>query len=307
MGRRRRDIRPGVVWSIARRTTRRHFLFSPDESGEVENAFWYCLGICAEKHRILIHAACLLSTHEHVDLTDVLGRLPEFLQEFHRLMACVIKSYRGWPAEVYDKRSTGCCERLTPEAMLDGMAYIVANPVAAGAVRYARDWPGAMTLPRDLGRREIRATRPKHFFDPENRAWPEEVTLKLTLPDAVVDEYGEDQARHRVAELARDKEREAWQKAKALGLGFLGPRRVMRAKHTRRARSYEPFGERTPRFAAGGDLQAAGADIARFRSREAQYDDCLARWQRGERNVVFPHGTWWMRVHHGVPCRLPPD
>lgn len=37
---------------------------------------------------------------------------------------------------------------LTPESMVESMAYLMTNPVEAGAVRYAKDWPGAHTLPR---------------------------------------------------------------------------------------------------------------------------------------------------------------
>jgi hypothetical protein len=37
-----------------------------------------------------------------------------------------------------------------------------------------------------------------------------------------------------------------------------------------------------------------------MRKFEADYDRALARWTAGDRRVVFPYGTWWMRVHHGV-------
>jgi hypothetical protein len=38
-----------------------------------------------------------------------------------------------------------------PEATLEALAYLIVSPVEASAVRYARDWPGAHTVPKDIG------------------------------------------------------------------------------------------------------------------------------------------------------------
>ncbi|MGB8330074.1 MAG: transposase, partial [Polyangiales bacterium] len=138
---RRRIIEPGMVWALSRRTTRRYFLLNPDESRQVEQAYWYCLGHAAQAHGVAVHAGALMSSHSHEVITDVRGELSLFLQTFHRHLALCIKSIRGWPGEVFDKRSTGAHELLTPEATIESLAYLVANPVEAMAVRNARDWP----------------------------------------------------------------------------------------------------------------------------------------------------------------------
>jgi len=44
------------------------------------------------------------------------------------------------------------------------LAYRISNPVEAMAVRYAKDWPGAHTLPRDIGTRVVNVERPSHYF-----------------------------------------------------------------------------------------------------------------------------------------------
>jgi hypothetical protein len=59
-----------------------------------------------------------MSTHSHEVITDVRGELSLFLQTFHRHMALCVKAIRGWPGEVFDKRSTGAHELLTPEATI---------------------------------------------------------------------------------------------------------------------------------------------------------------------------------------------
>ncbi len=135
-----RIVDPGATLALSRRTTRRHFLLHPDEARQV---YWYCLAYAAKLHGVLVHAACLMSTHCHEVITDVRGEYPNFLETLHRNLALCTKAYRGWPEEVFNKRSTRVHALLTPEAMMESIAYLIANPVEAGAVRYAKDWPGA--------------------------------------------------------------------------------------------------------------------------------------------------------------------
>ena len=59
---RRRQVLPGDIVAVDRRTTRRYHLFTPDEQGQIEEAFWYCLAYAARKYGVLIIAACLMST-----------------------------------------------------------------------------------------------------------------------------------------------------------------------------------------------------------------------------------------------------
>ncbi len=299
---RRRIIEPGKTWALSRRTTRRHFLFNPDESRQMEQCYWYCLGYAAMTHGVAVHAGCLMSTHSHEVVTDLRGELPRFLQTFHRLLALTTKAFRGWPEEVFNKRSSGAHALLTPEATLEALAYLIANPVEASAVRYVKDWPGATTLPKDLGTRVIRVRRPSHYFDAENRAWPEVIELVLQMPAALAADYGTELVQERVAERVRQREHRAWQESKRTGIAFVGPRRVLKLSPTKRARSYEAFGGLNPRFAAAGHRGVASEAVKRLRAFRAQYENALARWMAGDRAACFPEGTWWMRVFHGATC-----
>jgi hypothetical protein len=96
-----------MVWALSRRTTRRHFILNPDEARQMEQAYWYCLGHAAQLHGVAVRAGCLMSTHSHEVVTDVRGELSLFVQTFHRHLALCAKAIRGWPGEVFDKRSTG--------------------------------------------------------------------------------------------------------------------------------------------------------------------------------------------------------
>ena len=297
-----RIVDPGATLALSRRTTRRHFLLHPDEARQMEQVYWYCLAYAAKLHGVLVHAACLMSTHSHEVITDIRGEYPKFLQTLHRNLALCTKAFRGWPEEVFNKESSGAHVLLTPEAILESIAYLIANPVEAGAVRYVKDWPGAHTLPGHVGTRVIRVKRPKHYFDPENTKWPEELELRLEMPVALELDYGAELARERIAERVRDKRHQAWNKARRSGLSFIGPRRVLKLPHTKRAMSYEPFGSLNPQFAAAGNRLAATEAVKRLRAFSAQYARALAAWTAGDRTACFPPGTWWMRVCHGARC-----
>ncbi len=227
------------------------------------------------------------------------------MQTLRRNLALCTKAYRGWPEEVFNKRSTGVHALLTPEAMVESIAYLIANPVEAGAVRYAKDWPGAQTLSGHVGTRVIRVKRPKHYFradNPEWPEWPEELELRLEMPAALQVDYGAELARERIAERVRDKEHQAWNKAKRTGTAFVGPRRLLKLAHTKRAKSFEVFGSLNPQFAAAGNRAAATEAVKRLRAFTAQYARALAAWTAGDRSACFPEGTWWMRVCHGARC-----
>jgi putative transposase len=239
---RRRIIEPGMVWALSRRTTRRHFILNPDKARQVEQAYWYCLGYAAQLHGVLVHAGCLMSTHSHEVVTDVRGELSLFLQTFHRHLALCAKAIRGWPGEVFDKRSAGAHELLTPEATIESLAYLIANPVEAMAVRYAKDWPGAQTLPRDIGTRVVKVRRPTHYFDPDSPKWPEVIKLRLQMPTALELDYGTELAQERIAQRVKEREHRVWQESKRTGIHFVGAHRALRQAHTKRARSYEAFG-----------------------------------------------------------------
>jgi putative transposase len=268
----------------------------------MEQCYWYCLGHAAQLHGVLVHAACLMSTHAHEVITDVRGVYPRFLETFHRNLALCTKALRGWPEEVFNKRSSGAHALVTPEAIIESIAYLIANPVEALAVRYAKDWPGAHTLPAHVGTRVIRVKRPPHYFDPNNPEWPEVIELRLEMPVALELDYGAELARERIAERVRRRQHQAWNKAKRSAMAFVGPRRVLRLPHTKRAKSYEVFGSLNPQFAAAGHRDAATEAVKRLRAFTAQYQRAFAKWTAGDRTARFPQGTWWMRVCHGARC-----
>jgi putative transposase len=68
--------------------------------------------------------------------------------------------------------------------VVEKIAYVMANPVAAGLVERAHHWPGVTTRSDELGRGCWMAKRPALYFDEHNVAWPANANLRLTLPPA---------------------------------------------------------------------------------------------------------------------------
>ncbi|WP_437874641.1 transposase [Sorangium sp. So ce513] len=293
-----REIVPGATYLITRRVLRRHHLLRPDAA--INQLLVYVLAVSTRRYDIKVHALCAMSTHLHLVVTDTNGVLPRFLQFFHRIVALGTKVLRQWEGPVWDHEATSVVRLLTRAAVVEKIAYVLANPVSAGLVRHAREWPGIKADTSELGRGLLRATRPAAYLDPENPLWPDEVTLPLSLPPGIARDSAE-RFRDDVAAELELLEAQAHAEVQQQRRPCLGADRASRVSPYDRATSFEALRSRNPTFAVGreqGDAwRIAGAAVRAFR---ASYRDALERWRAGVRDAVFPSGTWWMRMFHGV-------
>jgi hypothetical protein len=194
-------------------------------------------------------------------------------------------------------------ELRTTQAVVEKLAYVMANPVAAGLVKCASDWPGITTAPEQLGRMERTAMRPDYYFDPGNSVWPATATLQFTMP---VCDLSEEQLRAAVACELRRAEHEAAASVSARGWTVIGRDRIARLSPYERATSWEPLRGRNPTFAVGrGQREAFMCAVAVVREFRRKYRDAIRRWKTGLRDAVFPMGTWLMRQMHMVTIALP--
>jgi putative transposase len=288
---------------ITRRTLRRHHLFRPDPA--IRQLYLYVLAICARQFGILVHAVTLMSTHEHLVVTDSQGQLPDFLRRLHRLVSLGTKALRKWEGPTWDHEQTSVVRLLSEEAILEKLAYVMANPVHAGLVRRARDWPGIAVLPHELGRRTWKVTRPGVYFDADNPHWPDAAELSLTVPPALERNFDPESLREAVAEELRRQERIAHKETARRGRSFVGPDRVRKLSPYRRATSSEPARERNPTFAVGRGQKAVFFQAAQeLRAFRRAYRDAFENWRAGLRSVVFPQGTWRMCQLHGAAVQV---
>lgn len=300
-----RLILPGATYLVTRRTILRYHLFAPDP--QTRGIFLYCLAMAARRTGVLVHVVVLMSTHPHLVVTDVEGRLPDFLHYLNRHVALAMKALRKWDGAVWDHEPTSVVELRTPDAVVQSSAYSIVNPVAAGLVRCAKDWPGITTRVDDIGRACWRIERPAHYFRADDDKWPPVVELHLAMPPAAAQlGLSDDQFRELVAEEVAQQEKAARRELTARRGSFLGADRCRKLDPFRRARTPEPLRSRNPTLAVGrGNREALVEAIARLRAFRLAYRQRLESWRAGERGAPFPAGTWLMRHRHGAAVEPP--
>jgi putative transposase len=278
-----------VTYLVTRRCSERRFFLRPDR--RVTAVFEYLLGYCAGKHGIQIHAYVAMSNHYHLVLTDVRGTLPAFTQDFHSLVARAVNFLRDRWESFWDPEPTSAVVLLGDGAVVEKMAYVLANPVRARLVGRARGWLGATSAGMKFGRAR-RLGRPGKFF---SEGMPEFVDLELVRPRWC--SWLDDRAllgsvERKVQELEVEH-------------GELGPAIGMQAVLARdwwdAPTSREPRGELSPRV-AGGDRETRIGWLRAAAEWLCAYQAALGRFVEGAREVEFPVGTWAMCVRLG--CRV---
>jgi hypothetical protein len=192
--------------------------------------------------------------------------------------------------------SYSAVEPLAPGDIVAKVAYVLANPVAAGLVRRGSEWPGLRTSVDELGSGTLVARRPKHFFDP-NGYMPETAELALTTPPG----FSSAEFRSLVAAEVENLEERHRRALASEGRRFLGVARVLAQDPFARPSGGEPRFQLEPRIAAR-DKWKRIEGISRLKSFLSEYRDAWRRWRSGEANVLFPAGTYLLRILHGVQC-----
>jgi putative transposase len=280
---------------FTRRCSERRFLLRPDS--ETTNAFWYCLGWAAQKHRQTLHAAVALSNHVHVVATDPRGVYPDFLRDFHGLLARVVNAWRGRWEYFWDANQASAVVLEDDVAQLDKLVYVLANPV--GLVEKATDWPGATAIHAIKAARTIVAIRPKHFFrdDDDGGEMPRAVTLTFEPPPALALLAGQEYV-HLLEERLASLEEEAAATRRDTGTKVLGSRRILAQDWNKRPTDAEPRREMSPALACRDKWRR----IERLRSNkvfQALYRAAFEGFRAGA-SAVFPPGTWGMRFRAAI-------
>jgi hypothetical protein len=285
-----------MIQMITRRVLRRTHLLRPDR--EFNQLCLYLLAIYSQRYDIEVHAVVFMASHEHLVVTDRDGRIPDFLRDYHRELALGTKALRRWEGSLWDSEPTSRVQLCTPQAVIEKLAYIMANPVDAGLVQRAQDWPGVTTLPHELGAKTWTVQRPDFYFDPDNPQWPKTATLRLTMPRTP---WAQQAVQHRVAQELARLQSAARTRVRAKGWRVLGRSGVLRCSPYARASSWEPLRGLNPHLAVGraqGPVLCQAVKVLQTFRRA--YRRALEKWRQGCRNVVFPAATWQMHWLHRV-------
>lgn len=316
-----RIVVAGGTVAVTRRTMFRKLFWTPS-SPLVHQGYLYALADAQQKYGVEVHHGALMPTHAHLSLTPREANLPLVLRHLHRETARFCQAHmlaHGYdaPDNVWDKRSTNVMRLLGSGAQLEWLLYSHLNPVAAGLVERVEQYPGWAS---DLGLLKggvVGVKKPPLYYGKRKSG---ELPLTFTPLPALGRAFdGDGDAMvHWLRRTAREMENGYRDQRRASGARVVGAARV-RGIHPwaepRTAR--EPRGERIPTFKIGelGELAddaerrdlvlrcvAEGAEFVRA------HGACRERWRDGDREVVFPAGTYNMRVEHGVAVAEPsPD
>jgi putative transposase len=289
-----RRVLPGATYLITRRCSERRFFLRP--SALTNAIFLYVLAVAARLHLMEVHAFCVMSNHFHLLVTDPHGRLPAFMQYLDGLVARAVNASIGhWEGFWSSDHSYSAVEPVAGEDVVAKAAYVLANPVSAGLVRTAREWPGLSTAPEQIGSATLVAPRPNFFFNPKGDM-PASAELELTTPPGF---DSPEEFQRLVAAAVQEKEEE---KGRELGRrGFLGRRRVLAQSPFARPASGEPRRQLNPRVSAKDESKRIEA-ITRLVSFLHEYRAAWKARRAGVLEVIFPAGTYQLRVEHGVRC-----
>lgn len=295
-----RQIIPGKTYLITRNTRGRHFFLVPNDH-IVSDIFKFCAAKAAELSGVSIHAICVMSSHVHIVLTDTKGALPVFTQWFFRHTALCIKRLRGVEENLWSSERHPPVELLTPEAVIDAMAYVITNPTTANLVSKYYQWPGWVSAPEEmLAQRSVEQPAPQVYFKHMSGA-----KLKLTVPELAMEQMDRQEVVEAVEAMVQQYQQDARAKRQAEGKRVLGRQAVM---------ATDPFDRARPRQSKGAEEDEDGL-VPRFKARCRQalkearerlkwfwqaYREAYEAFRSGQYDVEFPLGTWWYREYLGV-------
>jgi hypothetical protein len=280
---------------ITRRCTQRQFIMRPDRA--TNNAFIYCLAEAATRHRIRILFTVAMSNHHHTGIYDPEGKYPAFIEHFHKLFAKCMNSLRGRWENFWSSEQTSVVRLVDPDDVLEKMVYALANPVADHLVKTVDEWPGVNAFHTIVRAGSMRAHRPPHFFRADG-PMPSSVILTFARPPGW-EHLSSAEFADLLTERVRGREEMAARAREASGRRVFGRSCVLAQRWHDRPRDAEPRRDLDPRVAARNKWSRIEA-LLRNREFRAAYIQARDAFLRGVRDVVFPPGTWWMRVFAGA-------
>jgi REP element-mobilizing transposase RayT len=311
-----RYIIAGRTCFITARAVRRMFLFLPER--DVVQVFEYLLAVAASKFGVHIHEALCMSNHFHILLTDVEGRVPDFMNFFDALLARSVNAIRGTSGTVFEEEY-GLVAETCEDKIVAHAVYTLANPCAGHLVKRTRQWPGFSTLRMEYGQ-TVTIERPKvGLWKEEEQSGgqarkrgredrrgkssrlPEVVDFTLERPPVWM-EMSDGEVRAEILRRLDQREIELIEQRRREGRDVVGRKGVLAQRWDGSPRQAEELFGVQPRV-AGRVWRAA---LRQLRGFVDAYRNARERFLEGQRGVVWPFGTWAMRVRFGLPCEMAP-
>ena len=289
-----RQILPGRSYLVTRRTTQRQFLLRPSRATNENVKF--CLGLAAERTGVVLHAVCVMSNHWHGVVTDPEARLPEFIECFHKLLAKAQNALLGRWENLWSSDKTSVVLLTSEHDVLDKMAYTLANPTTAGLVKCPEEWPGLISA--RFGE-QSETEMPDTFFDDDGDL-PDSSELQIVRPQ-IFRSLSDDELYARLRDDVAARVRAARAEMTRRGASFRGRESILRQSFDASPKTEAPRRNVSPRV-SGASIVERIAAIRRLCEFVRCYRAARQEWREGNRDKIFPAGTYALRVHGGVPC-----
>jgi len=270
---------------------------------ETNQAYVYCLAEAARRFEVDVLFTVAMSNHHHTGIYDRHGNYPAFLEYFHKLFAKCQNVLRGRWENFWSNEQTSVVRLVSSEDVLKKLTYAVCNPVQAGLVERALEWPGVSSLRPLLEGRSLTVKRPEHFFRQEG-PMPETATLSFVRPQEFC-ELSEHAWRQLVLEKVKEKEKVFRRELAAKGQRPLGASAVVRQSWSSRPKTPSTKRKLSPRIAAKNPWRRMEALLSNKAFLKA-YRAAREAFQAGIRTVLFPRGTYWLKRFADVVCEGTP-
>ena len=295
-----RPVVPGTVLMVTRRCIERRYLLRPD--AEVSRAMEYLAAVAVARYGMELIGMVVMSNHYHLILHDVRGCYPAFLQWFDSLVARVVNCRRGRWGRFWDGDAVHVEHLLTAEAVERKLVYLACNPTRAGLVERGAEWPGVRSSPQVwVGLPKV-VSRPTFFFRRDG-VMPETAELVYSVPPTHRGMTSAEFSARIARRVSEEEERLRAEQAKA-GRSYLGVRGILRQRWTSAPGTSEA--RRQPKPLVAGDGLSRSVALEAIRGFRWEYAGALETWRAGDREILFPAGTWQMRALHGAGRHPPP-
>jgi hypothetical protein len=286
---------------LTRRVRGRTFLLRP--SKRTNQIVRYVVAVMAHKWNMMLHAVMVMSNHWHPCFGDPDGNVVEFQRDCHSFITRALNAAHGEFESMWSSESASRVECVDVDDLVARIAYAMANPVESGLVRHGRSWPGVRHA---WPCKPLVIRRPPGFFrgSDDGGEWPDEVVLEFGRPPGHED-LSDDELAAVIGAAIDDREERFRREHDEAGRQFLGRKAVLSQRRHGRPLSREPRFRMSPKVACRNKWRRIER-LAANKRWLARYIDALKQWMEGDRSVVFPAGTYKMRVVHGVACALAP-
>jgi len=285
---------PGTTYFISAVCERRECRLPPTE--ETSAAIAIVLMDALERHGLTLTAISVPNNHVHLVVWDPRGAVSEFMRDLKSLVARFGNArdgVKGWG--FWDRQQAVCMALGDAQAVVEKVAYTVANPVTSFLVERLEDWPGLQTRVEALGHWKGRVyVRPQRFFRKDGWA-SEAVEVVSELPPMVERAFGVEGFRRRVGcEVERLVARARATAAEA-GHGFIGLEAVLArgvwhrpSSPTKRKAGREATSLKQVAASSRRRLRAMVETLVAFRRAHREAWESMRRGLR----TVFPGGTY---------------